>query len=60
MAKKAKSAKTMDAHTRATLRRDIEEKTRTLILRGEGNVDQARKLLERIERLNQEFQELES
>lgn len=63
MAKK-KSAKPMTAHTRAALHRDITEQVTTMILRAgqlrdDGKIEEARRLLVRIERLTEELKELE-
>jgi len=64
MAKK-KLAKPMDPHTRLALHLDITEKVTTMIarcgrLRDEGRLDEARRLLVRIERLTKELAQLES
>lgn len=60
MAKK----KPMTAHNRATVHRDITEKVTALIarcewLRDQGRMDEARRMLVRIERLTEELKGLE-
>lgn len=60
----AKKKKPMAAHVRATLHRDITEKVTALIarcewLRDRGRMDEARRMLVRIERLTKELEGLE-
>jgi len=59
-----KKATKMPAHIRATLHRDITEQVRRMILRAghlrdTGKLDEAPRLLVRIERLTGELKELE-
>jgi hypothetical protein len=60
MAKKKRAAKPMDAHTRATLHQHITRQVTTLIsrcgwLRDQGRLDEARRMLARIERVTEEL-----
>jgi hypothetical protein len=59
-----KRAKPMDIHTRLGRHRDLTEQIRTMIarcteLREAGHLEEARRLLMRIERLTEELNQLE-